>query len=224
MSRFAGILMLVATAMSPCLAGPGGPPLVSEATQRGYEAEGAAKGLVILSVNWGRMWGCGDFQSAQLRELGFDRLPTSRQRDDDMGDLVLEPPLRLSSKPDNTDYVFLVEPGEYALSFCSIKVGRSEADVGYLRIGRRQLIGDATAQGGSFTVAAGEAVYIGRFFLKCAGRPTLWRYYEEGRDGFRGKMAALRRKYPFVDVDKVQFRLFRTGLFGDPYELPSGTK
>jgi hypothetical protein len=217
-------LVLLASALSPCLADPVDTPVASEASQSRYAEAGGKKGLVILSVNWGRMWGCGGFQNAALRELSFDRLPTTRQRDDDMGDLILEAPFRLSSKADATDYVFLVEPGEYALSFCSIKVARSESDVGFLRFGRRQLISDGKAQGGSFTVAAGETVYIGNFSLNCTGQPTLWRFYEEGRKKFIEKMAVVRRKYPFVEVDKVQFRLFRTKIFGNPYELPQEGK
>lgn len=216
--------VFLAFALSPFLAGAADSPLAVEATQRGYADKGGAKGLVVLSVNWGRKWGCGGFQNASLRELSFDRLPTARQKDDEMGDLVLEPPLRLASRPDITDYVFLVEPGEYALSFCSIKVGRSESDVGYLRCGRSQLISDGRALGGSFTVKAGESVYIGEFFLECTGRPTLWRYYEENRDSFRSKMAAVRRRYPFLEVDKVQFRLFSTKIFGRPYDLPAEGK
>jgi len=224
MPHITPVLIFVGFALSPCLARPVDTPLASEATQRGYAKEGAMKGLVILSVNWDRKWGCGGFQNAELRELNFDHLPTARQKDDEMGDLVLEAPLRHASKPDIVDYAILVEPGEYALSFCSIKVGRSESDVGYIRYGRRQLMSDGKAQGGSFTVAAGESVYIGHFFLECAERPTLWRSYEEGRENFRNKMTAVRRKYPFLEVDKVQFRLFRTKIFGNPYELPSEEK
>jgi hypothetical protein len=32
-------------------------------------------GVVLLDVNWGRRWGCGDFQNAELRQLSFDRVP-----------------------------------------------------------------------------------------------------------------------------------------------------
>lgn len=223
-SRIPRLPVFLAFALSPILAGAADSPRAVEATQRGYANEGSTKGLVVLSVNWGRKWGCGGFQNASLRELSFDRLPSARQKDDEMGDLVLEVPLRLSSKPDITNYVFLVEPGEYALSFCSIKVGRSESDVGYLRYGRSQLISDGKAVGGSFTVRAGESVYIGQFFLECTGRPTLWRFYEEDRGSFRRKLAAVRRKYPFLEVDKVQFRLFSTKMFGRPYDLPAEGK
>jgi hypothetical protein len=223
-SRILRLPVFLAFALSPCLAGAADSPLAVEATQRGYADTGRTKGLVVLSVNWGRKWGCGGFQNASLRELSFDRLPTAKQKDDEMGDLVLEPPLRLGSRPDITDYVFLVEPGEYALSFFSIKVGRSESDVGYLRYGRSQLVGDGKTLGGSFTAKAGESVYIGEFFLECTGKPTLWRYYEEDRDSFRRKMAAVRRRYPFLDVDKVQFRLFSTKIFGRPYDLPAEGK
>ncbi len=217
-------LVLLASALPPCVAEPVNTPLAAEATQRSYDRDGSRKGLVILSVNWARKLGCGGFQNAALWELSFDRLPTAKQKDDDIGDLVLDVPVRLSARPEGADYVLLVEPGEYALSFCSIKVARSETAVGYIRLGRRQLISSGNAQGGSFTVAAGEAVYIGSFSLNCAPGPTLWRTYEEGRDNFRNKMAVVKRKYPFLEVDKVQFRLFRTTIFGAAYELPPDEK
>ena len=218
--RILGILMFLAPALAPCMAGAFDTPLASEATQRSYARDGSRKGLVILSVNWDHKRGCGGFQSVALWELGFDRLPTARQNDDDIGDLVLEAPVRLSARIGSADYAFLVEPGEYALSFCSIKVAQSELDVGYMKYNRGQLIRGGKVHGGSFTVAAGETVYIGSFFVNCTPRPTLWRYYEEGRDNFRVKMAAVRKKYPFLEVDKVQFRLFRTDIFGNAYELP----
>ena len=224
MSHVLCFVALLAFALSPCLGEPGGTPVASEATNGSYAKDGSRKGLVILSVNWARKWRCDGFQNAQLRELGFDHLPTAKQKDDEMGDLVMEAPMRFSGRPEIVDYVFLVEPGEYALSFCSIKVGRSESDVAYFKYGRRQLISDGKAQGGSFTVAAGEAVYIGQFFLNCSDKPTLWRYYEEGRNSFRSKMMSVRKKYPFLEVDKVQFRLFRTKIFGLPYELPPEEK
>jgi hypothetical protein len=220
--RILGFLLIMTSALPPCWAGTIDKPLAVEATPRSYARDSGRKGIVILSVDWDRKRGCGGFQNAALRELGFDRLPTSRQNDDDLGDLVLEVPVRLSGKAGGADYVFLVEPGEYALSQFSIKVSRSETEVGYIRCGRGQLISNGNALGGSFTVAAGEAVYIGGFSLNCAPKPTLWRYYEEGRDNFLGKMAAVRKKYPFLEVDRVQFRLFRTSVFGNAYELSPG--
>ena len=39
-----------------------------------YARERGSQGVVLLSVNWGRQWGCGAFENAQLLSLSFDRL------------------------------------------------------------------------------------------------------------------------------------------------------
>lgn len=74
--------------------------------------------------------------------------------------------------------------------------------------------------GGTFDVGAGEAVYLGHFYLDCSQQPILWRYYPEGRDEFNGYLASLKKIYPALDVEKVVFRLFQTKEFGQDYKLP----
>ena len=73
---------------------------------------------------------------------------------------------------------------------------------------------------GTFTVKAGELVYIGHFGLDCYKEPTIWRYYPEGREGFDSYKQVIKKQYPFLDVDKMEFRLFKTSKLGRDYELP----
>lgn len=220
MERLRVFGLFVALALPNCTADPVDTPVASEATSRAYVQERSSKGVVVLSVNWGRKWHCGGFENAELKEIFFDRLPTAK-KGDEIGDLVLKGPSGLYSKWEFIDYVFLAEPGEYALSYCSIRAVRSASEAGYLRRSRNDLIPSGRVRGGSFAVKAGEAVYIGQFSLPDTGEPRLWRYYPEGRKAFRDVITRVGRKYSFLDVDSVQFRLFQADMFGQPYELPS---
>ena len=74
--------------------------------------------------------------------------------------------------------------------------------------------------GGTFTVKAGELVYIGHFGLDCYKEPTIWRYYPGGREGFAHYKQLIKAQYPFLDVEKMQFRLFKTAHLGRDYVLP----
>lgn len=207
-------------------------PVVNEATAETYAAAGNSKGVVVLSVNWARHWKCGEYQSAEIQSLGFDRLPLKGAASDSPSEVFLDGPPRLLKKPLFFDYALLLEPGEYALTSFDISVGRpiSEAGnyranrlrqgVGGFRANRSQLVENNKPLGGSFVVKAGEAVYIGNFYIECDQQPTIWRYYTEGRDNFREHMVEVKQKYPFIDPDKVKYRLFRTTALGLDYELP----
>jgi len=59
------------------------------------------------------------------------------------------------------------------------------------------------------TVGAGETVYVGNFNLACSGGPILWREYTP-RGELPKLLAEFKSKYPFLNLDDVQFRLFRT--------------
>ena len=59
-------------------------------TERSYAADGAAGGIVILQVNWGRYWKCGPYENAQLQRLQFRRLSVAGD-DKAARDWVLEP-------------------------------------------------------------------------------------------------------------------------------------
>jgi hypothetical protein len=190
-----------------------------ELTPNAYVAEGQSKGVVLLAANWGRRWKCGQYENAQLRTFGFDRIPVRKQGDEVPADLLLDGPLLLA-RPEFIGYAFLVEPGEYALTKFEVKAARSIRDVGSFKVGRSQLIKDDKPVLGSFDVQAGEIVYIGHFFLDCYQEPIIWRYYADGVENFKLELAAFKEKYPFLDTGKAQFRLFKTQAIGRRYDLP----
>jgi hypothetical protein len=195
-------------------------PIASEATPETYAQSEATNGVVILAINWGRRWACGEFENAEIMSIGFDQLPLKDVSNNSRPEVFLDGPPRLLKQPGFFDYALLLKPGEYALTSFNIKVARSVTDVGFFKADRSQLLNDGKPMGGSFDVKAGEVVFIGDFFLDCNGQPTLWRYYPNGREAFKSQMNAVREKYPFIDPDKVNFRLFRTTTLGQPYELP----
>ena len=65
-----------------------------------------------------------------------------------------------------------------------------------------------------------KVVYVGNFYLDCLESPILWRYYNEGRDGFTANMKEFAQEFPFLDTGKAVYRLFATRRYGNPYELP----
>jgi hypothetical protein len=195
-------------------------PVVSEATPESYAQSGSTNGVVILAVNWSRHWGCGEFENAEIMSIGFDRLPVKDAANEERPEVFLDGPPRLLKQPGFFDYALLLKPGEYALTSFDIKVARSITDVGFFKADRLQLLKDGKPIGGSFDVKAGEVVYIGNFYLDCNGQPMLWRYYTEGRANFKAHMNDVKQKYPCIDPDKVNFRLFRTATLGRDYELP----
>ena len=178
-----------------------------------------SKGLILLAVRWDRRWNCAGFENAQLRVIAFDKLPTTKA-DDVAPDILLDDAPLIMTKPVFENYAFQVEPGEYGLSRLEINVAKSGSDVGFFRVPRSKFLNDGKSLGGTFTVAAGEAVYFGHFYLDCYRQPILWRYYAEGREGFNGYLASLEKIYPALEVNKVVFRLFQTKEFGEDYKLP----
>ena len=177
------------------------------------------KGLVVVSAMWGRTWNCAKFENGQLRSFGFDRLPSQTTGDDATADVVIEGSLNYPGGPAK-NYVLALDPGEYGLSTFSIKVASSPTDVKTVSVGRARLFEGRKPIGGMFTVKAGELVYIGHFGLDCYKEPTIWRYYPEGREGFDSYKQVIKKQYPFLDVDKMEFRLFKTSLLGRDYVLP----
>jgi hypothetical protein len=178
-----------------------------------------SKGLVVLSAIWGRTWKCAQFENGQLRSFGFDRLPSQTLADATVPEVLLEgSPLYAERQPVN--YVLTLEPGEYGLTTFSIKVASSVTDVKIVGVGRARLFEGRKPIGGTFHVNAGDLVYIGHFGLDCYKEPTIWRYYPEGRDGFDSYRELIKKQYPFLDVDNMQFRLFETSVLGRNYLLP----
>jgi len=194
-----------------------------EVTAESYGKD-QTKGLVVVSALWGRTWKCAQFENGQLRSFGFDRLPSETTGDDATADVVIEDSTSYASpfyaeKP-ATNYVLAVDPGEYGLATFAIKVASSATDVKTARVGRARLFEGGKPIGGTFSVKAGELVYIGHFGLDCYKEPTIWRYYPEGRDGFDHYKQVIKQQYPFLDVDTMQFRLFKTSKLGRDYVLP----
>lgn len=178
-----------------------------------------SKGLILLAVRWDRRWNCAGFENAQLRVIAFDRLPTTKA-DDAAPDILLDDAPLIMTKPVFENYAFQVDPGDYGLSRLEIKVAKSLSDVGFFRVPRSKFLSDGKSLGGTFAVNAGEAVYLGHFYLDCHQQPILWRYYPEGREGFNGYLVSLKKIYPVLDIEKVVFRLFQTKEFGQDYKLP----
>jgi len=52
-------------------------------------------GVVLMDINWGRWWGCVEYENAQLISLAFDRLPVQVVDDESEPALVLHSPSRV---------------------------------------------------------------------------------------------------------------------------------
>jgi hypothetical protein len=174
-------------------------------------------GVIIVQMNWGRAWKCGQYENAQLQALTFTKSPIDGL---EQVSLALETPSKLFVDNKFLPYAFVVQPGEYVLTGFDVKIARSESDVAHIIGSKDSLIKDGKLLGGSFTVNPGEIVYIGHFGLDCGAEPFLWRYYIDDRNEFEKYIAGFRQKFPFVKSAPVQFRLFSTQLLGNPFSLP----
>lgn len=183
-----------------------------------FKQLGSSKGTVILQVNWGRYWKCGPYENAQLQQLAFRHLGENGESLSDK-DWELSPSSTLLVKPSFEPYVVLLEPGQYALSGFKFKVAASRSDVRVAEVDSSKLIVDGKAVGGLFTVAAGEAVYIGHFGVDCNGEPTPWRFYIEGKEEFDRYVDGFHKRFPFAKDIPVTYRLFQTERLGQPYTL-----
>jgi len=174
-------------------------------------------GIIIIQVNWGRSWKCGQFENAQLQALTFLKSPNDESEE---VSLELSTPSKLFVDNKFLPYAYVVQPGEYFLTAFDIKVVRSMTDVLHINGSKENLIKDGKPIGGTFTVKPGEIVYVGHFGLDCGAEPFLWRYFIDGREQFEKYIAGFREKYPFVKETPVQYRLFSTKMFGgsDPLQ------
>jgi len=184
-----------------------------ELSEAGYLESAGQEGVVLLEANWGRRWGCAGSENAQLQELTFTRVADEAS---DRVVLKLKTPSRLFVDNRFSPYALLIEPGEYALTGFDVKVARSMSDISHA-------VWD-DQYGGSFSVTAGEFVYIGHFGLDCTVEPIPWRYYIEGEDEFKRYIEGFREQFPFVGDTTVEFRLFETTLFGTEYSLLDSTE
>lgn len=185
-----------------------------------YAENATAKGVVLVAANWGRQWKCGRFENAQLKGLSFDKAGSLKEGNDAKPDLVLEDSSLLPASSRFINYAYIIEPGEYLLSAFSVKATQSVSNVGYFNATRSDLIKDGRSKAGSFTVSAGEVVYIGHFFLDCAQDPMPWRYYPYDRGDFKKFLSGIKKEFDALDVEQVKFRLFDTTTMGKPFTLP----
>ena len=177
-------------------------------------------GVIIVDVNWGRQWGCGKFENAQLERLKFEKFPLDDKGHDKYSEIQLESPSRLFVKNQFHSYGFLVNPGKYAFTEWSVKVAKSTREVGYFNAGRDKLVDGSNYPGGTFEVSANEIVYIGSIFLDCLQTPIPWRYYADGKDAFLRHIEEYKKKYKFIKDREIKFRLLDTKYFGEEYSLP----
>lgn len=207
------VIVLMAGCMSPGASNPR-----HDVTAESYRTD-ATKGLVVLSALWGRSWKCGTFEHGQLRAFGFDRLPSVTEAEDATVDVVIEDSTDLRGGP-AANYVLALEPGEYGLAMYAIRVASSTTDMRTVSVGRARLFEKGEPVGGTFTVKAGELVYIGHFGLDCSKEPTIWRYYLDGRGGFEHYKRLIKDQFPFLPVEAMQMRLFKTSTLGRDYVQP----
>jgi hypothetical protein len=183
-------------------------------------AEGiGAKGVVLISANWSRKWKCGRFENAQLKGLSFDKAGSPKEGNEAKADIVLENSSLFSAPPRFVNYAYIAEPGEYLLSAFSVKAAQSSSNVGYFNAARNDLIKDGKSKAGSFSVSAGEIVYVGHFFLDCAQDPMPWRYYPSDKGDFNQFLSGIKKEFEALDIEKVKFRLFDTTTMGSPFTL-----
>ena len=126
-------------------------------TEGQYSQEEKGKGLVLVSANWQRVWSCGGYENAELRSIGFDRMPSLQSSDSESPDLVLN---GSPTGPRISNFAYLVEPGTYGLSYFQIKVAESVSEVGYRFASRSLLLNNEGSKAGSFHIKAGEAVNL----------------------------------------------------------------
>jgi len=184
------------------------------------EAYKAELGVLIIQVNWGRAWKCGQFENAQLQSLTFTKSPIENS---ESIALDLEAPSKLFVDNKYLPYAFVIKPGEFVLTAFDVKVTRSMSDVAHIKGTKSRLIKNGKPVGGTFTVKPGEIVYIGHFGLDCGAEPFLWRSYIDGREDFEKYIGDFRQKFPFVKQVPAQYRLFSTQYFGYPFVLKEPT-
>jgi len=173
-------------------------------------------GVLIIQVNWGRTWKCGRYENSQLEALTFRKVPPDAP---EPILIALESPSKLFVDNKFLPHAFVIQPGEYYLAAFDVKVARSVKDVGHLKGAEDVLVEGGKPVGGSFTINPGEIVYVGHFGLDCGQEPFLWRYYLESREEFEKYVQGFREEFPFVRQVPVQYRLFSTRPFGNPFSL-----
>lgn len=198
----------------PALVVAAEPVILSEDT---YKAD---LGVLIIQVNWGRTWKCGQFENAQLQALTFTKSPIDTPEPISL-DLLTPSKLFVDNK--FLPYAYVIQPGEYVLTAFDVKAARSVSDIVHILGSKDNLIKDGKPLGGTFTVNSGEIVYVGHFGLDCGAEPFLWRTYVDSREHFEEYVDGFRYKFPFVKQVPVQYRLFSTEVLGSPFALEDPT-
>lgn len=207
------ILLIVVGVLLPVFAND-----LIELNELNYKKLKKTKGIVIVQVNWGRVWKCGDYENAQLQNLSFKKKSDAISLSE-WTNFSLNTPSKLFVKDTYLPYAFLLEAGEYLLSEFDVKIAQSQSNIRHYKVPENKMIKDGKSIGGSFTVNKGEVVYIGHFGIDCLEQPIPWRYFISNRDDFKRYVNGFKSKYPFVENKDVQFRLFSTTMFGQPYSL-----
>ncbi|MCU7844771.1 MAG: hypothetical protein KZQ93_13120 [Candidatus Thiodiazotropha sp. (ex Monitilora ramsayi)] len=189
-----------------------------EFNESSFSALANGKSAILIQINWGRSWGCGGFENAQLQKLHFKQI-TNDSEGKAIRTLKLETPSRLFVDNKFLPYAYVIDEGKYALSKIDIKVAKSATDIGHLVADETHLFKDGEPVGGTFNVKAGEIVYLGHFGLDCMQQPMLWRYYIEGRSEFERYTAGFHKKFEFAKPVPVKYRLFSTNIFGQAYSI-----
>ena len=70
-------------------------------------------GVIIIEVNWGRVWKCGQFENAQLQAHTFTKSPINGTGS---VSLELETPSKLFVEKEFVPQAFVVQPCEYVLN------------------------------------------------------------------------------------------------------------
>jgi hypothetical protein len=188
----------------------------SKLSKERYVKAAGQLSVIMLEVNWGRQWNCDVYENAQIQKLEFSSFPADeneRQR------IRLKTPSKLTSKDRYDPIAMLVEPGTYAITGFDIKVARSMTDVGHFVGTTADLIKDGEPVGGTFTIDAGEIIYLGHFSLDCDEGIMPWRYYLSDRSEFERYVARFREWYPFTADTPVEYRLFSTSTMGIPHAM-----
>jgi len=210
--------MIISTICSLCIF-----TVYSEAVElkkNDYVKKSNEMGVVLVDVNWGRQWGCGKFENAQLASLKFEQVPLDDEEHDKYSEIKLESPSRLFVKKHFLSHGFMVKPGKYAFTEWSVKVAKSVREVGYFNAGRDKLVDGNNYPGGTFEVGANEIIYIGNIFLDCLQTPIPWRYYTEGKEKFLQHVEQYKTKFGFLKDREITYRLLDTKYFGSSYSLP----
>lgn len=176
------------------------------------------QGFIILEVNWGRHWNCGEYENVQLQRLTFSRF----EDDIDTTELAsfdLSTPSNLHVRDEFTPYALVVEPGTWTLTGFDVKTARPGLDVGHVIGDMDSLVAEGEPVGGTFTLAADEIIYLGHFSRDCDEGPIPWRYYLADREEFVRYVARFREWYPFAAGSPVEYRLFATENLGRQFVL-----